>query len=194
MPSSTTFGSIIKKAHIVRAGFIQQAHDKRVDTKRTEPVVPAMRTMRHFAEVCHRYLTGNVAAKRHVRGFFEVIKLFDSTSSRMRTMVFTLFGTSMPTAALPGIGASMRTPVAARFIARSSASVRDLADFHTAAGCTSYARNSRAAANIENFGFAHRSFSVFPQSSLPFVWSSSVSTAASTFLPEASIVTGGEDI
>ena len=83
-----------------------------------------------------------------VKWLFEVTKLFDSTSSRMRTMVFTLFGTSMPTAALPGIGASMRTPVAARFIARSSARFVILLIF-------------TPAANIENFGLHTEAFQCF---------------------------------
>ena len=45
-----------------------------------------------------------------------------SRISRMETALTTLLGTSMPTAALLGIGASMRTPAEARLRAMSSAS------------------------------------------------------------------------
>ena len=61
-------------------------------------------------------------------------KELDSTSSRMRTVLRVLLGTSMPTAALPGMGASMRTPVAARFSARSSERFVILLIFTPAAG------------------------------------------------------------
>ena len=43
-----------------------------------------------------------------------------SISSRIETMFETVFGISIPTAALPGIGASIRTFVAARLSAISS--------------------------------------------------------------------------
>ncbi len=45
-----------------------------------------------------------------------------SSSSRRTTGEFSLFGTSMPTAAFPGIGASIRISVAARFSLISSES------------------------------------------------------------------------
>ena len=66
-----------------------------------------------------------------------VAKVFDSISSRMRTTLTFLFGTSMPTAAFPGIGASMRTPEAARFMAMSSARLVILLILTPAAGCNS---------------------------------------------------------
>jgi len=44
-----------------------------------------------------------------------------SISSRIETIDTTLLGTSIPTAALPGIGASILTPLAARLRAISSA-------------------------------------------------------------------------
>ena len=47
---------------------------------------------------------------------------FESMISRMDTALITLLGTSMPTAALLGMGASMRTPAEARLSAMSSAS------------------------------------------------------------------------
>ncbi|MPN06210.1 hypothetical protein SDC9_153466 [bioreactor metagenome] len=54
------------------------------------------------------------------------------------TALACLLGTSMPTAALPGIGASMRTPAAARFSAISSARPVMRLIFTPAAGCNSY--------------------------------------------------------
>ena len=47
---------------------------------------------------------------------------FDSSRSPSITAVFSLFGTSIPTAALPGIGASILRSATARFSLISSAS------------------------------------------------------------------------
>ncbi len=55
-------------------------------------------------------------------------------SSRIQTWLRDRLGTSMPTAALPGMGASMRTPVAARFSAKSSERLVILLTFTPAAG------------------------------------------------------------
>ena len=56
----------------------------------------------------------------------------------MLTALACLLGTSMPTAALPGIGASMRTPAAARLRAMSSARPVIRLILTPAAGCSSY--------------------------------------------------------
>ena len=49
-----------------------------------------------------------------------------------------MFGTSMPTAGLPGMGASMRTPAVARFRAMSSARLVMRLTLIPAWGCSSY--------------------------------------------------------
>ena len=61
----------------------------------------------------------------------------ESISSRIETMLTTLFGTSMPTAALPGIGASILTPFAARLRAISSERLVILLILTPGAGCSS---------------------------------------------------------
>ena len=48
--------------------------------------------------------------RQTVRRLLASLKLLSSISSRSATVETTLFGTSMPTAALPGMGASMRMP------------------------------------------------------------------------------------
>ena len=62
----------------------------------------------------------------------------DSINSRILTMLTTLLATSTPTAAFPGIGASILTPTAARFIAISSARFVILLILTPAAGWSSY--------------------------------------------------------
>ena len=53
-------------------------------------------------------------------------------------MTFSLFGTSIPTAAFPGIGASIRISAAARFNLISSASPTILLTFTPISGWISY--------------------------------------------------------
>ena len=61
-----------------------------------------------------------------------------SMISRSSTVAVSLFGTSMPTADLPGIGASMRTRAAASAKARSSAKAAILLTRMPGAGLSSY--------------------------------------------------------
>ena len=56
----------------------------------------------------------------------------------------------MPTADLPGIGASMRTLVAASASARSSDKRRDVRNFHAAFGFELVARNRRTALDVHH--------------------------------------------
>ena len=65
-------------------------------------------------------------------------KLWLSNTLRMDTAVFLWLGTSMPTAGLPGMGASIRTSATARFRAISSASEVMRLILTPAMGCTSY--------------------------------------------------------
>ena len=66
-------------------------------------------------------------AKAILDGKFENASV--SKSSRSPTAIVSLFGTSIPIAALPGIGASIRISVAARFSLISSARPRILLTF-----------------------------------------------------------------
>ena len=65
-------------------------------------------------------------------------KLWLSNTLRMDTALRLWLGTSMPTAGLPGMGASMRTSATARFRAMSSASEVMRLILTPAMGCTSY--------------------------------------------------------
>ena len=65
-------------------------------------------------------------------------KAWLSKTLRIKTGVFLWLGTSMPTAGLPGMGASMRTSATARFRAISSASEVMRLIFTPAMGWTSY--------------------------------------------------------
>ena len=65
-------------------------------------------------------------------------KVLLSRSSLRPTTVFSLLGTSMPMAALPGMGASIRMSVAARFSLISSESPTILLTFTPCSGCSSY--------------------------------------------------------
>ena len=61
----------------------------------------------------------------------------DSSTSRRRTISTFSLGISTPTAALPGMGASMRTDMAASRMAMSSASDVMRLTFTPGAGCSS---------------------------------------------------------
>ncbi len=60
-----------------------------------------------------------------------------SIKSRRATIMFSLFGTSIPTAAFPGMGASIRISVAARFSLISSERLTILLTFTPCSGCIS---------------------------------------------------------
>ncbi len=61
-----------------------------------------------------------------------------SSRSRRATIMVSLLGTSIPIAALPGIGASIRISVAARFSLMSSVNPTILDTFTPCSGCSSY--------------------------------------------------------
>ncbi len=121
MPSSTTLGSIIRKRTSAgvdlyrRLIIIELMH-----TDLPEPVAPAISRCGILARSATATSPAMSRPRATVRELFDAMKLLLSTSSRMRTMVVLLFGTSIPTAALPGMGASMRMPAVARFMERSS--------------------------------------------------------------------------
>ena len=103
-----------------------------------EPVAPAMSRCGILARSTACAAPATSRPRANVSFEPDAVK---STSSRIRrsaTMLKSLFGISMPTALLPGIGASMRSERAARAIARSSASASMRLTLMSAAGWTSY--------------------------------------------------------
>ena len=120
----------------------------------------------------------------------EVWKALDWIRSRIRTVLRFLLGTSMPTAAFPGMGASMRTPVAARFRARSSERLVILLIFTPAAGCISYRVTAGPRQMSRILVCTPKLFRV-STSTRPLVCSSSVSAAGLPWGLSASMVTGG---
>ena len=102
------------------------------------PVLPAMSRW----GILHRSVTCATPAMSLPRAMpsGEVMrrKLWLSKMLRMETAVFLWLGTSMPTAGLPGMGASIRTSATARFRAISSASEVMRLIFTPAMGCSSY--------------------------------------------------------
>ena len=102
------------------------------------PVAPAMRTWGILAISPTATPPVMSLPRAMVRGLEAFWKAGESSISRMLTIETTLLGTSMPMAGLPGMGASMRTPLAERFRAMSSASPVTLLIFPPAAGWSSY--------------------------------------------------------
>ena len=102
-----------------------------------EPVAPAMSTCGIFAMSA---TTGApeipLPSATAVGDFSRIISGLSSTSRRETVSIFS-FGISMPTAGLPGIGASMRTPSAAMFSAMSSTRFTMRETFTPGAGCSS---------------------------------------------------------
>jgi len=102
------------------------------------PVLPAMSRW----GILHRSATWATPAMSLPRAMpkGEVMrrKLWLSNTLRMDTALRLWLGTSMPTAGLPGMGASMRTSATARFKAMSSANEVMRLILTPAMGCTSY--------------------------------------------------------
>ena len=95
-----------------------------------EPVDPGDQHMRHFCNVGYDHLAGDVLADCKSNFGWEVRKRIRFQKlPQITTAVVSLFGTSIPIAALPGIGASIRMSVAARFSLISSARPRILLTF-----------------------------------------------------------------
>ena len=102
-----------------------------------EPVAPAMSTCGILAMSA---TTGApempLPRATAVGDFSRIISGLSSTSRRETVSIFS-FGISMPTAGLPGMGASMRTPSAAMFSAMSSTRFTMRETFTPGAGCSS---------------------------------------------------------
>ena len=102
-----------------------------------EPVAPAISTWGILPISATFTAPAMSLPSATVSGLAAVRKVSEPSSSRMPTTLTLRLGTSMPTAALPGMGASMRTPTAARFRAMSSARLVILLIFTPALGCSS---------------------------------------------------------
>ena len=103
-----------------------------------EPVVPATRRCGIFARSAQIMLPVISLPSATVSLLFESLNSGVSMISRIVTMDFALLGTSIPIADLPGIGASIRTLVAARRRAISSERLVILLILTPASGTSSY--------------------------------------------------------
>ena len=103
-----------------------------------EPVVPAMSRWGMEEMSPTATLPAMSLPRAMDRGLFAARNSSESMISRMQTESVFRLGTSMPTAGLLGIGASMRTPAVARFRAMSSERPVILEIFTPARGWSSY--------------------------------------------------------
>ena len=139
MLSSTCFGSTM--ISFTSSGFALYKiliMSVLIQTDLPEPVAPAISKCGIFAisatTTCP--LISLPTANAMLEGNFW--KLSDSSRSRKNTGWLSLFGTSMPTAGLPGIGASIRISAAAKFSLISSAKFVIFDTFTPCSGCNSY--------------------------------------------------------
>ena len=102
-----------------------------------EPVEPAIRVCGILARSAMVTLPAMSRPRATASGLLACWNSGESMISRIETVLTTLLGTSMPTAGLLGMGASMRTPEAARFKAMSSARLVILLILTPADGCSS---------------------------------------------------------
>ena len=125
----TSFGSDLKIILIIRV---------LIHTDLPEPVAPAIRRWGILAisvtTTCPPISLPTAKARRDL--WF--LKESESRSSLKYTILFSLFGTSIPTADLPGIGASIRISAAARLNLISSVSPTILLTFTPCSGNNSY--------------------------------------------------------
>ena len=100
-----------------------------IQTDLPEPVAPAIST-------CGIFAISVTTTLPPINDILEVLSLNSLDARRFPSMTveFSLFGTSIPTAAFPGIGASIRISAAARFNLISSASPTILLTFTPISG------------------------------------------------------------
>ena len=138
LENSTILGSI--SSSLTSSGDALKRMLIRIELTQTdlpEPVVPAISRCGILAISVMTISPEISRPSTAVSLLLALRNLSESISSRMETMLTTLFGTSIPTAALPGIGASMRTPLAARLRAISSERLVILLILTPGAGCSS---------------------------------------------------------
>ena len=109
-----------------------------IHTDLPDPVAPAIRRCGIFA-ISATFVFPEISFPTAKLIFdFDSWNSLESIRSRNATITFSLFGTSIPTAAFPGIGASIRMSAAARFNLISSASPTILLTFTPISGWISY--------------------------------------------------------
>ena len=102
-----------------------------------EPVEPAInRWGMDFKSATMHFPAMSFPTAKDILDFASLNSL-ESTISRMVTMLIFSFSTSMPTAALPGMGASIRMLLASKFSAISSARRTMLLTLTPVLGCIS---------------------------------------------------------
>ena len=109
-----------------------------IQTDLPEPVAPAINRWGIFAisDTTTFPLISFPVANASLEGWF--LNSSDSSRSRSATALFSEFGTSIPMAAFPGIGASIRISDAARFSFISSDRETMRLTFIPCSGCSSY--------------------------------------------------------
>ena len=105
-----------------------------IQTDFPDPVEPAIIRCGIFARSATTTCPDISLPSANVIGEFLVLNSVDSTKSLNGTVTFLLFGTSIPTADFPGIGASILTSVAASANLMSSASPTILLTFTPSSG------------------------------------------------------------
>src|SRR5699024_9307134 len=137
--SSTTLGSI--RISLTSSGPERNTRLMMMLLTHTDLPLPVLPAMSRWG-ILHRSATWATPAmslpRAMVRGLVMWRKLWLSKMLRMLTDDRLRLGTSMPTAGLPGMGASMRMSATARFRARSSAREVMRLILTPAMGCTSY--------------------------------------------------------
>ena len=137
--SSTTFGSIIKSLTSLGSALYKiLIMIVLMQTDLPDPVAPAIRRCGIFAISVTFVLPAISLPTAKLIFDLDSLNSFDSIRSRNATVTFSLFGTSIPTAAFPGIGASIRMSAAARLSLISSASPTILLTFTPISGWISY--------------------------------------------------------
>ncbi|OQA13431.1 MAG: hypothetical protein BWY62_01348 [Firmicutes bacterium ADurb.Bin356] len=109
-----------------------------IQTLLPEPVAPAIKRCGIFDKSATIILPAISLPSASVTGDFAFINSLLSTMSRSTTVAVSLLGISIPTADLPGIGASIRTRGAASASAISSASAVMRFTRTPGAGASSY--------------------------------------------------------
>ena len=104
--------------------------------------------VRHLGDICHHHLACNVLSGCKGDPGRMVLEHLALQQIPGITALLVLLGTSMPTAALPGIGASIRISAAARFSLMSSRQAHDLAHLHALLRLQFIPGHRRATAHI----------------------------------------------
>ena len=137
--SSTTFGSIIRSfTSLGLALYIILVIKVFIHTDLPDPVWPAIRVWGIFAISVTTMLPATSLPSANASFDLLFINSSDSIMSLKGTIFFSLFGTSIPTVCLPGIGASILIVSASKARAISSERLAILLTLTPSAGANSY--------------------------------------------------------